>query len=609
MTDSGFLPSGYLLKGKYKIVQEIGRGGFSIVYEAIDQSTSKSVAIKLLVPPPAAAKTAKERMSREILAVQSLNHPSIVRVFELLEEGGWTFLVMERVEGKDLQSVVLQNGAFSTEAAISLGKTIASALAHAHRKGILHRDVKPQNILLDQNRGYCLADFGSARIEGQSTLTHSGAFVGTFDYTAPEILQGYRADARSDIYSIGLTLFYCLTAKLPDRPFPHLPPPPAMDGFHPKNLRPDIPDWLDSLIARATSEQPRERFSTSETVLHCLEAGEQQSRPPQLRLNQNSCMICRNQDFFGLSVCVQCRGNSKTALLYLSSGRGNQRREAKKTLEQMFGSFTSPDAFNDVIEGLRPLMMVPLSEAENIKAHFREKGILARTDSKITSWMAMPIRFYILLAVVLFSGLICGYFVYPSLLTITPLFALLLLLSGIYLFHKPVIKSPERDTRVPYDLNRIVVDTIMKLQHGPVKSLMADILWLCSECWPKSGSIEITLLEQRFREILLSSVDASHQVNKLDQGLKRLEDQKAIITHVPQEWIESYSQSERARDRLIQRLLELIAVLSSYHSEKALNASGIDDALRGHVQEIRTELEIHAQVATEMDNLISARIP
>ncbi|HZM26901.1 MAG TPA: serine/threonine-protein kinase, partial [Gemmatimonadales bacterium] len=149
MIGPAYLGPGDLLAGRYEIVRELGRGGFSIVYLATDRSLSTPVAIKLLVPPPASAQMARERLRREVQAVRGLVHSNIVGVHDFLEEGAWSFVVMEYVEGPDLAVRVRDRGPLQPDDAARLGTDVAAALAAAHRHGILHRDVKPQNILLD----------------------------------------------------------------------------------------------------------------------------------------------------------------------------------------------------------------------------------------------------------------------------------------------------------------------------------------------------------------------------------------------------------------------------------------------------------------------------
>jgi serine/threonine-protein kinase len=148
-----YLTPGVVLQDRYEIADEIGRGGFSIVYRARDRRIGADVAIKLLVPPPAAARLARERLRREVQAVRQLSHPNIVAVYDVVDDGPWSFVVMEYVPGPDLAVRVRQRGPLDADAAARVGRDITAALAAAHRRGILHRDVKPQNILLAPTAG------------------------------------------------------------------------------------------------------------------------------------------------------------------------------------------------------------------------------------------------------------------------------------------------------------------------------------------------------------------------------------------------------------------------------------------------------------------------
>ena len=247
-------------------MREIGRGGYSVVYLARDRELDGEVALKLLVPPPAAAQVARERMRREVQAVRGLSHANIVAVFDFLEDGPWSFIVMEYVRGPDLQVRVRERGPLDADAAVRLGRDVAGALSAAHRRGILHRDVKPQNILLDPDGRARLTDFGSAKLDGQLGVTGSGTLAGTLAYTAPEVLAGRRGDARADVYALGLTLYYALTGELPERPSPHLPPTPDARGVPARGAwrpasRPGSTTWWPTRRRRPrrTGFRPRPR--------------------------------------------------------------------------------------------------------------------------------------------------------------------------------------------------------------------------------------------------------------------------------------------------------------------------------------------------------------
>src|SRR3989441_7850375 len=179
VTEPTYLAPGVVLQDRYEIAEEIGRGGYSVVYRARDRRVGTDVAIKLLVPPPAAARLARERLRREVQAVRTLSHPNIVAIYDVIDEGPWSFVVMEYVPGPDLAVRVRQRGPLDADATARLGREIAAALDAAHRRGILHRDVKTQNILLPPDGGARLTDFGAARPRGLQAGTPARGGVWT----------------------------------------------------------------------------------------------------------------------------------------------------------------------------------------------------------------------------------------------------------------------------------------------------------------------------------------------------------------------------------------------------------------------------------------------
>jgi len=259
----GDLAPGTRLLDRFEITREVGRGGYSIVYAAIDHRIGGPVAIKVLVPPPVAALEARERLRREVETFCNVRHPNVVGVHDFLEQGPLSFVVMDLVDGPDLATWIADRGALDPDRVVAIGRDISAALVEAHRAGVLHRDIKPANILLGSDGRARLTDFGAARIDSSATLTRTGGLVGTVAYLAPEVWLGERPDARADLYALGLTLFEALTGQLPERPSSHLPPTPEPGGYRPGSIRPGLPSWLDQAIATATVADPRRRFTTA----------------------------------------------------------------------------------------------------------------------------------------------------------------------------------------------------------------------------------------------------------------------------------------------------------------------------------------------------------
>ena len=214
------LSAGATLAG-YRIEAEVGRGGMGIVYRATQVTLDRTVALKLIAPEISRDERFRERFQREARIAASIDHPNVLPIYEAGEAEGVLFLSMRYVEGGDLGALLAQ-GPLAPERAVALVAQVADALGAAHARGLIHRDVKPSNVLLEKREGKeqpYLADFGLAKVSAsQSGLTNSGVFEGTLDYVSPEQIRGERLDARSDVYALGCLLHQALTAQVP---YPH----------------------------------------------------------------------------------------------------------------------------------------------------------------------------------------------------------------------------------------------------------------------------------------------------------------------------------------------------------------------------------------------------
>ena len=244
-------PNGTLLSGRYRLLREIGRGPAATVYLALDTRQGIEVAVRAV----RLGAQDQARLRQEVFAAWDLVHDHIVPVHGCFEEGEFSCLVLEHVPGPDLGRRVTDMGPLSADEAAAVGRGIGLALRAAHRRGRLHRHVTPGNVLIAPETRALLADFGAA---GLGAPRGSGQ-----DYAAPEVLAGQPADARSDVYSLGMCLFFGLTGRLPARQLPERPPLPAADGHHPGRLVPTIPDWLDEAVAAATAALPADRYPSA----------------------------------------------------------------------------------------------------------------------------------------------------------------------------------------------------------------------------------------------------------------------------------------------------------------------------------------------------------
>ena len=251
--------------GRYRLVELLGRGGMGEVWRAHDTATNRTVAIKLLPPHLAADDTFVHRFRREAEAAARLNNPHIIPIHNYGEIDGRLYVDMRLIEGRDLQRVLV-DGPLEPARAVGIIGQVAKALHAAHKIGLIHRDVKPSNILVDEDDFAYLIDFGIARGADQTGLTGTGSTIGTWQYMAPERMGGHEADARSDIYALACVLYECLTGS---RPFPgdnvesqvaaHLTTPPP----RPSSTRPDIPADIDAVIAKGMAKKPDERYATT----------------------------------------------------------------------------------------------------------------------------------------------------------------------------------------------------------------------------------------------------------------------------------------------------------------------------------------------------------
>ena len=257
-----------LFDGRYRIVRKLGTGGMANVYLAEDQELGRSVAIKILDERHAADEQFVERFRREAKNAASLSHPNIVSIYDRGEAEGTYYIAMEYLDGRTLKELLVRFGTPPVKIAIGYTRQVLSALAFAHKYGLVHRDIKPHNVLVDSGGHVKVTDFGIARSEA-SQMTEAGSIIGTAQYLSPEQARGAPVDQRSDIYSVGILLYELLTGAVPftgDTPveiaMKHLsavPDPPS-------KKRPDVPRGLDLAVIRALAKDPAERYQSAEEM-------------------------------------------------------------------------------------------------------------------------------------------------------------------------------------------------------------------------------------------------------------------------------------------------------------------------------------------------------
>ena len=261
-----------IICNRYKILDHLGTGGMATVWLGYDTILDRQVAIKTF-KIDANDKDAVKRFNREAKAVTSLSHPNIVSIYDVENEGEFYYLILEYVEGMTLKDYMIKNPRIPIETIVHIAKQIAAGLSHAHQNGIIHRDIKPQNILMNENLTCKITDFGIARAYGDTTLTQTNQMLGTVYYLSPEQARGNVATAQSDIYSLGILIFEMITGQIPFKgesavaiALKHLQEElPDIDKY-----RDNVPQSVKNIVLQATMKNPNERYISSKELFEDL---------------------------------------------------------------------------------------------------------------------------------------------------------------------------------------------------------------------------------------------------------------------------------------------------------------------------------------------------
>lgn len=266
---------GSKLSGRYEIQEQIGGGGMALVYKAHDVLLNRNVAVKVLRQQFVHDEEFIRRFRREAQSAASLSHPNVVSIYDVGQEDETHYIVMEYVEGSNLNEVILERAPLQAQEAVHIALQICDALEHAHHHQIIHRDIKPHNILIGKNNRVKVTDFGIARAVTSSTITQTGSVVGSVHYFSPEHAKGVNTGEKSDLYSLGIVLYQMLTGRLPflgESPISvalkHL-----QEEFEPpRRVNPHIPQSLENIILRSMRKDPAERYASAEEMIEDLDS-------------------------------------------------------------------------------------------------------------------------------------------------------------------------------------------------------------------------------------------------------------------------------------------------------------------------------------------------
>src|SRR5712692_1360783 len=269
------LQLGTVFGNRYEILRQLGQGGMGAVYQARDRELDRLVAMKVIRPELATRPDILHRFKQELILARQVTHRNVIRILDLGQADGVKFITMEFIEGQDLKTLLTQKGRLPADEAVRIIQQVCLALEAAHAEGVVHRDLKPQNIMLDNQGRVWVMDFGIARSVELGGMTQTGALVGTPEYMSPEQVRGEHVDARSDLFTLGIIFYELLTGKMPyqaDTAMGTMFKRTKERAAPPTQLDPNVPQFLSDVVGKCLEIEPQRRYQSAREILQDLEA-------------------------------------------------------------------------------------------------------------------------------------------------------------------------------------------------------------------------------------------------------------------------------------------------------------------------------------------------
>jgi hypothetical protein len=578
------------LGARYVVEAELGRGRVAVVYAAHDRQDGAAVAIKRWVPPPVDAEPARARLARAVELGQRLDHPGIVRVHRLHYDGDCVLLVMDRAPGQTLTARVAERGPLTAAEVQTLGLELAAALDHAHGQLLLHGELHPDHVVIDDDGRALLLGFGGGA-SGHARLGEG------LDYAAPEVIGGEAADARADVYGLGLVLYFATTGQLPKRPSAQLPPAPADRGHRPSAAASGVPPWLDVIVRRATMADPRQRFATMALMSRALEGHHWGGHIAAT--SGAYCLACAEPISGARRLCRACeaapvaRGDRLVSVDVAASG-GNTR--VRQRLEDLLGATIDRPSLDDVARGQRPLVRVRERDVTRVVERLERDGLRVRVPSARRTWLP-TLRSAAAAAAAGGAGQVALSAGLWPLAVLGFGAAAVGLAYVVVLGRRPVLERRPLDAPavIPSALWLRCARVLERLGDHAMRGVLVDLAELAAEASSPEGAHDAREVVPRVVQLFEAAVTAA-------EALVRVE--RVLAYTAPPHDTSQQRTADEARTALVQRLLAGLSTMSTLVVGSP--SSGAARALEEATSDLAREVELREQALAEVEALTRA---